>query len=84
VRDAKLEFKNSHAAQDAFGAVLELMDDDETELTEDHVKQLVKEREYYFGKLETVNINSNDSRNKGRSDKTITTQQAIATKRKSL
>ena len=82
VRDAKLEFKNSLAAKDAFGAIVELLDG-ETEITDDHIKQLVKERDYYFGKPET-NTQSNDAKSKGKGNTNILTEEQIAKKKKSI
>ncbi len=83
VRDAKLQFKSSQAAKDAFRALEEILEDDETEVTADHVKQLVKEREYYFGTPDPNQINS-DGGKKGKSNEAIITQEAIAKKKKSL
>lgn len=82
VRDAKLEFRNSLAAKDAFGALVELLDG-ETEITDDHIKKLVKERDYYFGKPEN-NFQNNDARNKGKGDKNILTEEQRSKKRKSI
>ena len=81
VRDAGLQFKNTLAAKDAFKALVEILGDDETEVTEEHIKQLVKERDYYFGKPDPSQINTDGSK-KGKSNSTVTTQDAIAAKRK--
>ena len=81
-RDAKLEFKNSLAAKDAFKAIVELLGD-ETEITDDHIKQLVKERDYYFGKAEVTNLD-NDAGKKGKTNQAITTQEQIAAKRRTV
>ncbi len=83
VRDAKLQFKNTHAANDAFRALQEILDDDETEVTDDHIKQLVKEREYLFGTPDPSTINSDGSK-KGKSNGAGLTKEAVAAKRKSL
>jgi len=79
VRDANLQFKNSHAAKDAFHALVELMDED-TEVTDDHIKQLLKERDYLFGKSENPNL-GNDAGKKGKANSKIVTKEAIAEKK---
>lgn len=84
VRDANLQFKNSLAAKDAFNALIEeVLEEDESEVTEDHIKQLVKERDYLFGKPDPNSIN-NDGSKKGKSNEAIITKEAIAAKKKSL
>ena len=80
VRDAKLEFRNPLAAQDAFKALVELMDEDEIEVTDAHVKTLVRERDYYFGKVDQT-AHGNDGSAKGKGNKAIATQEAVAEKR---
>jgi len=82
VRDAKLEFKNSLAAKDAFKAVVELLGD-ETEITDDHIKQLVKDRDFLFGKADPVNLN-NDAGKKGKGNTNILTQEQIEKKKRSI
>lgn len=82
VRDAELEFKNSLAAKDAFSAVVELLGD-ETEITDDHIKTLVKDRDYLFGKADVSNLN-NDAGKKGKGNTNILTQEQIAKKKKAI
>ncbi len=79
VRDAKLEFINSNAAKDAFNALVELLGD-ETEITDDHIKTLSKDRAYYFGKPVDNNLN-NDASQKGKGNKNILTQELVDKKR---
>jgi hypothetical protein len=82
VRDAKLEFRNPLAAKDAFQALVELMGD-ETEVTDDHIKRLTKERDYYFGKADTT-VHNNDGGQKGKGNKAITSQELVAAKKKKI
>ena len=82
VRAMKLDFANELAAKDAFKAVVELLGD-ETELTDDHIKQLVKERDYYFGKADS-NTQRNDASEKGKANQSILTQEAIDKKKRSI
>jgi hypothetical protein len=79
VRDAKLEFKNSLAAKDAFNALVELMGED-TEITDEHIKTLSKDRDYLFGKVDPNNQN-NDASKKGKANSTILTQELVNQKR---
>lgn len=83
VRDAKLEFRNPLAAQDAFKALVELMDEGETEVTDDHIKKLVKERDYYFGKAD-ITVHNNDGGPKGKGNQSITTQELVAKKKQKI
>lgn len=80
VRDANLQFKNSHAAKDAFNALVEIMGD-ETDMTDDHIKLLTKERDYLFGKADQA-VHNNDGSAKGKSNKAIVTNEKVAEKRK--
>lgn len=82
VRDAKLEFKNSLASQDAFRALLELIGE-ENEVTAEHVKVLAKEREYLFGKNETVTF-SNDAVARGRQNTAALSQEQVARKKQTI
>lgn len=82
VRDAKLEFRSSLAAADAFHALINLLDG-ETEISDDHIKQLVKERDYLFGKPETNNSN-NDAGKKGKANSSILTEEQVARKQKAI
>lgn len=82
VRDAKLEFKNSLASKDAFNALVELLGD-EKEITDEHIKTLVKERDYLFGKTEPVTY-SNDAGAKGKANQTILTKELIAAKKQMI
>lgn len=82
VRDAKLEFRNSLAAKDAFHGLVEILGED-TEVTDDHIKQLVKDRDYLFGKSDTTVIN-NDGDKKGKNNQAITSQDAIAAKKRTV
>ena len=79
VRDAKLEFKNSLAAKDAFNALVELMGE-ESEITDDHIKQLTKDRDYLFGKPDP-NTQRNDATSKGKANQNILTQELVNQKR---
>lgn len=83
LRDAKLEFRNPLAAEDAFKALVELMDEGETEVTDDHIKRLVKERDYYFGKADPT-VHNNDAGNKGKGNTAITTKEAVAAKKRRI
>lgn len=79
VRDAKLEFRNSLAAKDAFNALVELMGKD-TEITDEHIKTLSKDRDYLFSKSDP-NLQNNDASKKGRANSTILTQELVNQKR---
>lgn len=83
VRDAKLEFRNTLAAEDAFKALVDLMGEGETEVTDDHIKRLTKERDYYFGKADTTPP-GNDGGKKGKANKAITTNDAVAAKKRKI
>ena len=84
VRDANLTFKNSKAAKDAFKALVEdVLEEGDTEVTEEHVKQLLKERDYYFGKPDESTIN-NDGSKKGKNNPAVVTKEARAKKKFSL
>jgi hypothetical protein len=82
VRDAKLEFKSSLAATDAFHALVALLDG-EDEITDDHIKQLTQERDYLFGKS-TESSQNNDARSKGKVNQRILTNELIDNKRKMI
>lgn len=81
VRDAKLEFKSSLASQDAFHALEAMLGEDE-EMTDEHIKTLVKERDYLFRKAES-NVYSNDAGAKGKGSKGLTKEQ-IALKKQTI
>lgn len=81
VRDASLTFKNSKAAKDAFKALVEdVLEDGDTEVTEAHIKQLVKDRDYLFGKTETPS-GGNDGSKKGKTSQAAVTKEAVAGKK---
>lgn len=82
VRDAKLEFKNSLASQDAFRAALELVGEG-SEISDEQVKTLAKEREYLFGKTETV-TSSNDAGARGRQNSAALSQEQVARKKQTV
>ena len=82
VRDASLSFRNSHAAKDAFHALVEILGD-ETEVTEEHIKQLVRERDYLFGKAEQT-VTGNDGTRKGKANESVLTQEKIDAKRRNF
>lgn len=84
VRDASLTFKNSKAAKDAFNALVEeILEDGDTEVTGDHIKQLVKERDYLFGKPDPNTIN-NDGSKKGKTNSAVVTEEKVAEKKKKI
>lgn len=83
VRDANLQFKNSLAAKDAFNALTELLEEGETEVTDDHIKKLTRDRDYLFGKADTTTV-TNDGSKKGKSNQAVTSQEAIAAKKKTI
>lgn len=81
VRDANLTFKNAKAAKDAFKALVEdVLEDSDTEVTEAHIKQLVKDRDYLFGKAETTST-GNDGSKKGKTNQATITKEAVANKK---
>lgn len=84
VRDASLVFRNSKAAKDAFKALVEeVLEDGDTDVTEDHIKLLLKERDYLFGKPDESTIN-NDGSKKGKSSSTIVNEEKVAEKKSKI
>lgn len=82
VRDASLTFKNSKAAKDAFKALVEeVLEDGDTEVTDDHIKQLMKDRDYLFGKAETSGSTGNDGGKKGKANQAVASKELIAAKK---
>jgi uncharacterized protein (UPF0216 family) len=81
VRDANLTFRNSKAAKIAFKALVEdVMEEGETEVSEAHIKQLVKDLDYLFGKPETTTT-GNDGSKKGKNNSAVASKETIAKKR---